>query len=169
MKKGFTLIELLVVIAIISLLASVVLVALNSSRAKARVAKAASDLHQISQLLGLYLNSSDVYPCFDHTWDETKEIAWAAPYAKWPKNPWGSLYHWEHQGAYAGQPAIQFSISISNVPFAEAQALDQILDGSINASSGILQYTDVEAPGSGFYRLEYGGMDQSVPFVHCHI
>lgn len=49
MKKqtAFTLIELLVVVAIIGLLASVMMVALNSSRTKAKIARVQADLKQL--------------------------------------------------------------------------------------------------------------------------
>ncbi len=59
--KGFTLIELLVVIAIIGILSSVVLVSLNSARAKARDARRKSDLNQIRIALSLYYNQYGNY------------------------------------------------------------------------------------------------------------
>ncbi len=61
-QQGFTLIELLVVIAIIGLLASVVLLSLNSARAKSRDAKRMSDVRQIASALELYYNDNNSYP-----------------------------------------------------------------------------------------------------------
>ena len=61
-EKGFTLIELLVVIAIIGLLASVVLLALNSARARSRDAKRLADVRQISSAIELYVNDNGTYP-----------------------------------------------------------------------------------------------------------
>ncbi len=61
-QRGFTLIELLVVIAIIGLLASVVLLALNSARSKSRDAKRAADIRQIMTALELYFNDCGSYP-----------------------------------------------------------------------------------------------------------
>ena len=61
-RAGFTLVELLVVIAIIGILASVVLVSLNSARGKARDARRISDLHQLSLALENYYDSNGQYP-----------------------------------------------------------------------------------------------------------
>lgn len=55
--KGFTLIELLVVIAIIGILASIVLVSLNSARGKSRDASRVASLGEISKVM--YLNDTD--------------------------------------------------------------------------------------------------------------
>ena len=61
-QKGFTLIELLVVISIIGVLASVVMVSLNSARVKARDAVRKSDLNQIALAMRLYYDEHEYYP-----------------------------------------------------------------------------------------------------------
>lgn len=59
---GFTLIELLVVVAIIGILASMVIIGLNSTRRLARDARRTADLRQIQSALELYFNSCSIYP-----------------------------------------------------------------------------------------------------------
>jgi prepilin-type N-terminal cleavage/methylation domain-containing protein len=61
-SNGFTLIELLVVIAIIGLLASIVLMALNTARAKARDARRLSDMKQIVLALNMYYDKYGYWP-----------------------------------------------------------------------------------------------------------
>ncbi len=63
-QKGFTLIELLVVIAIIGILATIVLVSLNTARQKARDVRRISDLRQVALALEMYYddNTSTGYP-----------------------------------------------------------------------------------------------------------
>jgi len=63
-KKGFTLIELLVVIAIIGILATIVLVSLNTARMKARDTRRLGDIRQIALALEMYYddNTTTGYP-----------------------------------------------------------------------------------------------------------
>ena len=60
-QKGFTLIELLVVIAIIGILATIVLVSVNSVRAKARDSRRKADLRQIKIGLEMYYDEHGSY------------------------------------------------------------------------------------------------------------
>lgn len=60
--RGFTLVELLVVVAIIAVLASSVLAAVGSARAKARDAKRIAEIKEIKNALNLYHDSNFSYP-----------------------------------------------------------------------------------------------------------
>jgi prepilin-type N-terminal cleavage/methylation domain-containing protein len=68
-NHAFTLIELLVVIAIIGILATIVLVSLNTARAKARDARRNTDMHQYAVAMELYYDAQKPpsFPNIDNT------------------------------------------------------------------------------------------------------
>lgn len=61
-KKGFTLVELLVVIAIIGILATLLLLQLNTARGKARDTKRIGDITQIRTAVELFYDECGLYP-----------------------------------------------------------------------------------------------------------
>jgi len=65
-KQGFTLIQLLVVTAIIGLLASIVLVSVNTARRKARDTRRLADMRTVVTALELYYDTYQAYPNSDN-------------------------------------------------------------------------------------------------------
>ena len=59
---GFTIVEILVVVAVIGILATLVMVSVGKSKAKARDAQRKADLKTMSTALGLYKDENKVYP-----------------------------------------------------------------------------------------------------------
>jgi prepilin-type N-terminal cleavage/methylation domain-containing protein len=90
-NRGFTLVELLVVIAIIGILASVVLVSLNSARAKARDARRIADIRQTSLALENYYDDNLVYP------DATSSLV-SSYIGAVPLDPQGGAYSYNSAG-----------------------------------------------------------------------
>jgi type II secretion system protein G len=62
LQVGFTLIELLVVIVIIGIIATIVMISINSTRIKARDAKRVADIKQMQAALELYFADNLSYP-----------------------------------------------------------------------------------------------------------
>jgi general secretion pathway protein G len=87
-KKGFTLIELLVVIAIIGIIASMVLIGLNSTRRLGRDARRISDVSQMRTAAEIYFNGCGVYPGGTYTGANPNCNA-ADPYAMAAIAGWG--------------------------------------------------------------------------------
>ena len=112
-RKGFTLIELLVVIAIIGLLATIVLVSLNTARIKARDARRQSDMQQISLAMEMWYNSNNSSYCLpgpgatNCNWADTYATACSGAVSTFmpaiPTDPGSKTYYCSDAGQTDGQ------------------------------------------------------------------
>jgi len=86
MKSGFTLIELLVVITILAILAGAALPYVQSYVEESRIAKAKTDLDEISRALAVYETREGEYP------DSNVKLLAGRYLNKAPIDPWGNEY-----------------------------------------------------------------------------
>ncbi len=129
-NNGFTLVELLVVIAIIGILASVVLVSLNSARAKARDARRIADLKQVSLALENYYDDELEYP------DATSDLVSGGYIGAISNDPQGGAYSYN---SVACSPANQTYVIRAILEDEDHKALDNDIDGTqctVNCADG---------------------------------
>lgn len=117
--RGFTLIELLVVIATVALLAALTLVSVSSSRTKAKIARAQSDLNQLHVAFVFLEHDTNQWPGHkapdqvepgagsNEIWDLSGPANgltatdglyphWGGPYLNFtPVDPWGMPYFFD--------------------------------------------------------------------------
>ncbi|MCL5667277.1 MAG: prepilin-type N-terminal cleavage/methylation domain-containing protein [Patescibacteria group bacterium] len=137
--KGFTLIELLVVISIIGLLASIVMVSLNSARLKARDARRKSDLAQLATAINLFLDDNGYLP--------RNQTGWCT-YISNPANNWGPSFQADLQ---------KYMSKVPLDPRYSNQSGDFFYSNDNNSKAKFTLCTVLEQPTGNNYDSTYGG------------
>jgi len=115
-RKGFTLIELLVVIAIIGLLATIMTVALNSARAKARDAKRIADIEQMRVALENYFADHGEYP-YTVDCSSASDSGWVTSNGGTGYTPDGLVLTWTDLQTQLAPYMPKLPVTINGIPY----------------------------------------------------
>jgi len=143
-QAGFTLIELLVVIAIIGLLATIVLVSLNTARQKARDVRRVGDLRQVALALEMYYDDHSAYPavigCTTANWATmgTTYIEADGYMTKVPVDPTGGATYYYAYGGTGSDYTLKATLE-NNV---QTGPLGSDVDGTTIAGAGACTCND---------------------------
>jgi prepilin-type N-terminal cleavage/methylation domain-containing protein/prepilin-type processing-associated H-X9-DG protein len=144
---AFTLIELLVVIAVISILAALLLPALNRGRLAANSVACRSNLRQWAAALRMYVDDFQVYPAgWTYVLTNSGWTSWADRLEPYTKTHWGTYYPYQPSWALPTRP--QKGIHVCPEYF-------RILGTSMEGAFGSYGYNDrgytrdVTVPGFG--------------------
>ena len=106
-SSGFTLIEIMLVVVIISILAAMVVPRLAGRTEEARRKRAAVDVANIENAVGLYELDTGKYPSqladLFHAPGDLPESSWKGPYLRKrtkPTDPWGHDYVYRAPGEH---------------------------------------------------------------------
>ncbi|MFC1656705.1 type II secretion system protein [Patescibacteria group bacterium] len=103
--SAFTLIEILVVVAIIGILATLIVVNYNDSRAKARDAKRKQDISTYQSAIESYIDDYNVYPDADHSF-EAATILWGCNVDACEHTPGNNYRHIQYLHSVLDDPLV---------------------------------------------------------------
>lgn len=161
-SKGFTLIELLVVIAIIGILATIVLVSLNTARIKARDTRRVSDIRQIQLAMELYSDSNQAnYPI------ALTDALLGEYISKVPNDPVGVAIPYFYAACTVGGTVLKYHIGAATEESATSTILQSDSDGNSTAA-GANCNSGVYDIGTGFSGVDTAGCDGSTTTRYCY-
>lgn len=177
-RRGFTLPEVLVTIAIVGTLAAVLLPALNSQLTKGEASRASNDLLAVQTAINTFVSDVRRYPASlshlttpvtvaqtdlnGNLYPATRASKWKGPYLAKELTGTSTLvtgFGGEIQNLFIKSIANEFNgisyvkMNILPVPEADFNQLDEIIDETVNSSTGQLRWVSTSSGVASFYAV----------------